>query len=901
MPTVEPDSPKLGRVARALGWLARFGLDHPWWVLAVTALLTAGAVHRTLQLDIDTDLKALLPTGVESVTRLTRLQERVGGQSDLIVEVRSPDLQANQRFGADIARFLEAREDIRFLIFKRDKQVLEESVLLFLDLDKLEELRRRVRERIRREVRRQLSLDGGVGDDDEGADEDGEDPFGEDDDEGDDEDPFGEDQGEGGDAVGDAAEGNDGEGGLPDDDLALDMGSLRERFKAYDIPEYYTADEGRILVLKARPRFNTTEVRPTRELLAETRAEVERLRPSRYHPKMEVRLEGHYADMSGQVNTLKDDVLSTTAICLAILMSVVVLYFRRLRPLILVFVPLLTSVFWSLGLAELRYGSLNLISAFIFVILLGLGIDFGIHMVARYREELATGRPWRAAVERTATTTGVSVFTGATTTAVVFLMLSLARFKGFSQFGMVAGVGVVFSLLGVFLILPALIAVIEPRLPWRVRPRTQGAGPAWLGVARPGFVWALALTILVTGAAFAGYSAVNLDSLSFELDFSKLGNKKRRDPNREDRQADFRDAVGRVTTGAPAIVMGARPEDAEQLYRDLAGISELPRDEQARIARAFEPAQLPDEHTRALAERFGLARVNIMGRFLSKAFSLYTFLPPDQEAKLPILKDIRRRLEAKRALFEGEERQELDEFLAHVAREALTLERLPEWIRAQFRELDGTEGGFVILWTRKSKDSYPNARDLKTAFFDLEQPDGRTTPTAANYFVMVDVIDYVAGDAPVVFSLAFVAIVLLVGLQLRRVLAVALVLLPLLMALLWTCGFLYASDTKLNFYNMVLLPLLIGMGVDAGVHIYGRYREEGPGSLGAVVKDTGGAVFVAALTTAIGFGGVYGSDHIGLGSMGTLAIVGIALTMTSAVLALPALLFVIERWRARDE
>ena len=931
MPDTAPpgtNSPKgelqkpISRVGRSLSAVSRLSLEHPIVVLLFAITLTVLSVMATMRLEISTDLKALLPEDYQSVTRLTTLKERLGGQTDLILEIRSPSPEANERFGNAIVPHLEARDDIRFTIFKRDKDVLERSVLLFLTMDKLRDLQERVKERIRREVRAQLSLDGGVnsaggaddakkdsGDDKQDDDEDidwDNDSDDDDDDADDDEDvDWSDDTPKADKAV--AAPGAPGPSKKTgdewsDEDLSLDVGSLKERFKEYDVPEFLTADEGRIYVVKARPTFPTTEVAKVRALTASVNEEIARLDPASYHPEMEVRLEGHYADMTGKVDTMKDDIVSSSLVCLAILLSVVVAYFRRLRPLLLIFVPLLMSIFWSLGVAWIVYGGLNLISAFIFAILLGLGIDFGIHTVARYREELVQGRPWREAFLTTAGTTGVSVFTGGTTTAAVFFMLSIAHFRGFSQFGVVAGFGVLFSLLGMYTILPAVVALSERALPWNPTRRdrqTRARAP------RPVFLWAISLVIAGTAIAYAGYGIAHIPDLQFEYDFSKLGKRKPITPKNVKKEADFRDAVGRVTTGAPAIVMAENPADAESVYRALAVLSETPREEQDRIFKTEKPEDLLDPAVRALVPRFGMDRVRLMADFLSKTLSIYTFVPTEQEAKLPILADIRRRLEQKKGLFKGKDREDLDEFLDHVATTPLTLAQLPRWILAQFSELDERVGTFIIVYTRGSKDSYINASQLKTALFNLETcdfnlgpPEGQameTVPSAANYYVLADVIDTVKADAPVVFSWAFLVILILVSVQLRRVGDVLLVMLPLLMALAWLCAFLYQANMKLNFYNMVLLPLLIGMGVDAGVHIIGRYREEGRGSLGAVMKEAGGAIIVAASTTAIGFGGVYYAKHIGLESMGTLAIVGILLTMLSSVLALPTFLWLLER------
>lgn len=884
-------------ISRMLVFLARLGLDHPILVLGAATALTVFALWRSFHLGLDTDLKALLPEDYPSITRLQDLKTRMGAQNDLMVEVRSPDFEANKKMGAVVADFLKKREDIRYVIFHREKAVIERSALLFLSLHDLTELRERVIERIRREVRKELAVDEG----DDGAaapdDEDEDDPFerkkaaAEKDDEADD-DPFEKKSAAANKA--DPAAGGSAAKPYSDEDLSLDEEEIRKRYAQYDIAEYQMADEGRILVVTARPTFPTTEVKSGTKLVRDVTKAIEEMNPAQYHPEMQVRLQGFYADMTGEVDALKSEVFSSSAVSFLLLGLIVVVYFRAFRPVLLIFVPLTMSAIWCLGTAELLYGSLNLVSAFIFGILLGFGIDFGIHIVARQREEIWGGRGGREAFLEATATTGVSVFTGGTTTAVVFFMLHLANFKGFSQFGIAAGSGVMYSLIAMYTVLPACVALFEKVWPWRPK-RLVHVGHGSLADrlrVRPAFVWVGMLGILAISLGFTVYSAVHLTDIGYEYDFSKLGMRKK--PTTANAGPDYREAVGGAATKAPAIVLAEHPADAEFVHRELTHLREAVVAHGA-VARAPDPTFLPDDRLRALAALWSLENTRILGTYLYKIFSLYSFVPENQAEKLPILADIRRRLEQKRGLFEGKDRDDLDNFLEHVATEPLTKEVLPAWIRDQFRELDGSEGELVLVYTLGSKDNYDVAKALKTALFDIKLTDGRTAPSAANYFVLADVIDTIKRDAPPILGASVLLILVLVALHLRRVRSVVMVLVPLTMVTLWSCGYLVLSDTKLNFYNMVLIPLIIGMAVDAGVHMFARYEESGRGSLPRTVLETGGAVFIAQLTTVVGFGGMFTSNHVGLASMGMFCIVGTALCFVGSVVTLPAILWLLEK------
>ena len=137
-------------------------------------------------------------------------------------------------------------------------------------------------------------------------------------------------------------------------------------------------------------------------------------------------------------------------------------------------------------------------------------------------------------------------------------------------------------------------------------------------------------------------------------------------------------------------------------------------------------------------------------------------------------------------------------------------------------------------------------------------------------------------------------IIALMAMTFRSVRWTLLALTPLVVGLLWMVALMEVFGVALTFYNLVVLPAILGIGNDAGVHLVHRYREEGPGSMRHVLRSTGEHVGVGALTTLIGFAGLLLSFHPGLRSIGLLATLGIGATMAAALLFLPALIQVLE-------
>ncbi len=156
-------------------------------------------------------------------------------------------------------------------------------------------------------------------------------------------------------------------------------------------------------------------------------------------------------------------------------------------------------------------------------------------------------------------------------------------------------------------------------------------------------------------------------------------------------------------------------------------------------------------------------------------------------------------------------------------------------------------------------------------------------------------------EAPYMVLATFIIVALLMWANFGRVRWAVLAVLPLVVGILWMLLLMEVFGLRLSFYNMVVLPAVLGIGNDAGAHMVHRYREEGFGSIRAVLRSTGEHVTMGALTTMIGFGGLILSFHPGLNSIGELAVAGIGTTLLGALVFLPALLQWLEDRRPESQ
>jgi len=918
-----------GRIERWVMGHVGFVERRAWWIVLAALLLAATSIHLATKLRVVQDLKVLLPEDAVSLERLSMLEDRMGNLADLLVEIRSPSRDANLRFGAELQARLVARDEIRYSIFHQERTFFEDNALLYLSVEDLLDLRRRVIDRIAEEVSASLI---------EGF-EDVPDP----------------------------------EDGAEDDD-AFDLSEedLRERYEIDKrLPEYLEADEGRIVVIRARPTRNTTDLAFTRALLAAVEGDIAELDPASYHPEMTVGIQGGYAARDREASTIAGDAERGGTAAAILLIVCLAFYFRRARAVPLVMVPLLISVVAALGYAQLRFGYLNLVSAFIFAVLLGLGIDFAVHVLGRYEHERGRGAGRTQALITTLSTTGMSTLAGAVSTIAVYAFLMVADFQGFAQFGELAAVGIFAAITSVFVVVPAFIVVLERWFPWKPRRHhlrrrdalAAAGGPPPPDAAPSRRMVVAAIVVLVAGVGWATFSAANVHAIEFEYNFNNLGPRQPvADEDVEEPDDDaptFEDAVGKEFLFGPVVALTAGLEETEWIHRLLASAMDLTPDQAQRFAEVragtyvappeegevappeelepppeAPPTDVPgdderdifdlwddeeemddpvfealaasvgpggalDSATLARFEAYDDARVEIMNRTLVQVFSVFTFIPDRQEDKLTIIRDIRRRIDAKRADLTEDTQRKLDDSYKYLEVERpVAVADLPEWVRVQFTDDEGELGRFVIFRNRGAKADYRVSKELEVAFFDLPTP-WRVVPSAGNLYVMPEMLDTVAADGPVVVSLALLVVIITALLLFRSAVGLGAVLLTVVLAVLWLLGVMYVLEWKANFFNLIAIPLLLGMGQDDALHLFHRYKLEGIGRMGRVIRETGGAIFMTTLTTCIGFGGILFANHQGLLSLAWVSVIGLAFCFLASVFILPAVIVVTSHLRLR--
>ncbi len=801
------------------------------WVLAGAVLISVLGFYFGSGLRIDTDFANLVPDDYPSVQALERLRETVGGESEVAVGIVSPSFDANKKFAKDLIpealQLTGEGYDEPYLTraeFQRDVEYLRDNALYFASDEELRRVQEFLDEQVN-EARQEAN-------------------------------PFYVDIEE------------DEEG---DDQKAQELEAMYDRLVG---SEYQVSEDSTTLVVDFYPAGSQTNVGYIDDLYRDLDALVDSLEPSSYHPEMEVTLAGRLLRQEAEVQAITSDVVGSFGTGVAAVLLVVMLYFlyksyraragHTLRGRVLfaelarapvlalvIAIPLFMSLTWTAGMAYLAIGSLNIMTSTLGLVLFGLGIDFGIHFYARYTEERAEGAPIADAAETTFVSTGQAIATGALTTAAALYVLIPADFKGFSEFGFIAGTGVLFALVAMTVVMPALLAVFERT--GLLNLASHGALPPNGATGRERFSGARPI---VVGSIVAVVAAlVLLPRLEFEYDFGVL------EPDYEVYE-EREDVISRAESNRggnrrnPAYVV---VDSAEEVPKVVRAVREKMQDSSSTIL-AVE----------SLQERFPLSDTA-------------------RQNKLEEIAQIREQLNSKYLRDQTSDELERLRRAAQVT-EPIDIEQVPEFLRKQFTTKSGEVGKFVMIYPSVGLSDGRNSIAFSEEIGTITTEDGETYHAGSTSLVAADMLKLLQAEAPWMIAATFLIVMLLMYVNFQNVRWAGLALIPLVVGVLWMILAMVVFGLKLNFYNLVVLPAILGIGNDAGVHMVHRYREEGYQSIWTVLRSTGEHVTMGTLTTMIGFGGLLLSFHPGLNSMGTLAVVGLCTTLLAAVVFLPALL-----------
>ena len=867
---------------RLLAGVAALAVAHPFAVLAVAVAGAGVSVALTPRLEISTSRFELLEPDREN-----DLRER----SDLIVAIGTSDADEGRRVADELARRLSSElPGARHVLHRIDPELFRGRVLLFADLEDLEAILGSLArggsasvEADLAEADRRFAVDEEVTLDSLERD------------------PAPTAPGD----VHPLLRFLDELGRWLDDERrgAIPFAEPR-RDLSLDDAGYFVSDDG-------RTRYVFVERRTTSDRYAIVAPMVERARAiasriSREHPGARIRFTGYPAVAVDEVDAIRRGSVWTGALAFVLVIVIFAYAFRSRAAIVVATIPLALGIAWALGMIVLVVGRLNLLTQAAAPVFAGLGIDFAIHLIAAYERERGDQKPHAVAIARALCGPGKGVVTGALTTSAAFLALTTVGFRAVAELGVVAGAGLALVLALVLFVTPALLTLGERYGSAWLRiaggpPRAEDAS-AKAATRFATFVTRTPRTTLVVAAMVTFGCALGIPRVRFDAHIEALlpADAESVVAGAEmTRRSSFSNEYLATTVGSieEARRLGARLAALPRVGR-VESLADLLPDRQAEHIALVEavghpaPPATPSapsdvERVRALLAR--LARdVSATATEVERAGATAT--AADLREVVSRTSAIRRRLSEPGA------RQRLHAFDAALRERASHLRDELASIRPM--TLDDLPRALVDRLVRRSADGsrryavyvYPEgdlfAEGALGAFVrDVRAVDSSFTgrPRALDSFLHA-----MARDLRTASLLAIVLVAILLWLDFRRGREVMLALVPIALGAVWLVGIAGWTGIAANMANVAALPLIIGIGVDDGVHLL-HFRRLDRNTAAALARAFAVVVLTTA-TTVAGFGTLGLAAHRGMRSFALVLVIGSTACLLATLFVLPALI-----------
>jgi hopanoid biosynthesis associated RND transporter like protein HpnN len=640
-----------------------------------------------------------------------------------------------------------------------------------------------------------------------------------------------------------------------------------------------------------------------RQLVKQTQAEV---------PGLNVGITGEPVLDYDEMTQSKKDITLASIVSLILCALIFIYGYNEIGRPVKATICLVIGLGYTLAFTTLTIGHLNILTITFVPMLIGLGIDYGVHLITRYEEELRHGKTTEAALTKAMVFTGQGIFTGALTTAGAFLAMAFTHFKGIQEMGIICGGGLLLCFIPMMTMLPAmLLRGKQNMIDHQVTEDATRARIENIWLQRP--VLVMGITAGLCLAAVLGARKVYFDYNLIKMQSSSLPSVMFEQKLLESADksllygAIIADSLTNTVELADKIRKLPTVADIEPpFYGDFLADQNEKLELVGQIKQEIASLQFNPPDTRPV-DVFELSRTlyGLYG-YLGNALEEVGNSDPDLTRQLVVLReaieDLRKTMlqgdtpalaehadklaQFQRALFADliETFQVLQQ---QDNRAPLRVEDLPPALRDRFVGVTGK----LLLQVYPRDDVWQ--RDKQEKFVtELREVDPNVTGTPVQLYEYETLLkdSYIQAAW---YSLA--AIALMVFFHFRSLGAVILSLLPVGIGTLWLAGLMGWFGIPINLANIMTLPLVIGIGVTNGVHILNRFAEER--TPGILARSTGKAVLVSGLTAIAGFGSLILAKHRGIYSLGCVMAIGIATCMIAGLTFLPALLNLLGRWR----
>jgi hypothetical protein len=649
----------------------------------------------------------------------------------------------------------------------------------------------------------------------------------------------------------------------------LFMEKWREGMKGMEFEEagnFFLSRDRKSLLIITEPAQPATDLSFSSSLVE---ALEKRILPVHSGPphRLKISITGAHPIATAEARALRFDMQGSFFFSLLLVLILFLYAYRRWITFVFVGLPLFGGIQLTMGIASATLGSLNILTTAFAAILVGLGIDFAVHIYDRYQQERASGSDIPRAIETTLTQTGKAVWTGAFTTIFAFSILFFSRVQGILELAFLVSVGLLCALLCIFFVLPSFLIWIDRRKD----PYSYGSLNTFPFRATSSFLKKRPLAILLGFIGVTVFFAFFACRIELERDFRNL----------RPRQVEALQALDRMIE-----IFGGRKLEALALHegKELASLL-LAEEKLAKALEQYEKEGKIHSFTSLSAFVPSPEKQRKTARLLRESIDL-------EKVKTDFIRSL------KENGFALPEFQPVIESLEALSRGSEIIHP-PEAVIAALRQGPLKKGIEPFLVQKEEGYRLISHLYYEKGKLSLDQLD-RDLPgisITGPERVESEILRIVKEDLFLLTPIAFVIILVWVYFHFRQWRATVFTLLPLTLGLVWMVGSMSLLGIRFNFVNAVILPMIIGMGIDNSIHLMHRFLEGGGRDAGLALRTTGRAMAMCSLTTMLGFGSLVTARYQALSTMGWVTIFGMGFCSIASLTLLPAILIL---WKRRS-
>jgi uncharacterized protein len=804
------------------------------FLLAFT-VLTFVFIFFSLNLKLKTSFEALLPQKAESVKVLHEYLDRAGGINRLVVVVETKNFNKGKKFVLDFVEKIKKlpKNLIKIIDYNTNdiKEYYKNNFLFYMDFKDLKDLNKKIENKIKCEKEKNNVFNLNL-------------------------------------------MGNKKEKKCNEFSMASLEKDYNKKIKENKYKEgFYTNKDATLLAITIIPNVSSLSFKKATKFNDTIEGIIKELNPKSYSADMTVGTTGNMKSRVEEHRAIKHDILSTALLVAGLVALSIFIFFLNMSSIVILIINLGYAIAWTLGISYFWVGNLNSQTAFLTSIIVGTGVNYGIILLFRLLEELENEVNIKEAIKIALKNTYIPTFLAAFTTCISFMSLTIAKSSGFSEFGFIGSLGIIFSWIFTMVLIPILIFNFNKISFLKFKKRNKFKINLYISNFILKFIkqkkWMITIGVGVFTIGIISF--INYVPNSMEYNFSKLRNKKSATSGTSKLAKKVEKVFSQNLT--PSVILTDSKKEAKILCDMIK--KENKNDPKGSKFRTF-------------------------GRCLS----LSGLLPKEQNKKLPIISKIKQNLENRSLQWLNDKDYDaVTELRSKIKNRPLKIKDLPRNFKENFKELNEDIGKIVYIEQNKDYQLVlrKNLMEYANTIREIDLPSGKKIKSSGEWVIFADLLSLVKEDIPVVSIFAFSLVFLILFFLTGSIRASTVIIGAMIFSISTMLGIMGIIDMKINFFNFIALPLTLGVGVDYPLNIYTRYKIDKYKNFNNVIKNTGGAVILCSITTIVSYSILTIANSQALASFGRVALIGEFCSIYSALFIIPLLHNVINKRNGSSE